>query len=279
MELRAAEISEIIKRQIQGYDKQVELRETGTVLSAGDGIARIYGLEGVASGELLLFPHDIYGLALNLEEDNVGAAVFGEVQAIREGDEVRRTGRIAEIPIGEAVLGRVVNALGQPLDGKGPIDTKNTQRIEIKAPQSGHVHQLSVHTVGGVIAAGEQIMLIVPDDDKLGVDMRVIPTDVDQLQGGQAVKLRFTAFNLRSTPQINGILRRVSADVQTDERSGKSYYVAHVDVAENELVRLGKLRVIPGMPVEAFVMTEEREAISYLLKPLMDQMQRALREE
>lgn len=134
MELRAAEISEIIKRQIQGYDKQVELRETGTVLSAGDGIARIYGLEGVASGELLLFPHDIYGIALNLEEDNVGAAVFGEVQAIREGDEVRRTGRIAEVPVGEALLGRVVNALGQPIDGKGPINTQNTQRIEIKAP-------------------------------------------------------------------------------------------------------------------------------------------------
>lgn len=134
MELRAAEISEIIKRQIQGYDKQVELRETGTVLSAGDGIARIYGLEGVASGELLLFPHDIYGIALNLEEDNVGAAVFGEVQAIREGDEVRRTGRIAEVPVGEALLGRVVNALGQPIDGKGPINTQSTQRIEIKAP-------------------------------------------------------------------------------------------------------------------------------------------------
>jgi F-type H+-transporting ATPase subunit alpha len=134
MELRAAEISEIIKRQIQGYDKQVELRETGTVLSAGDGIARIYGLEGVASGELLLFPHDIYGIALNLEEDNVGAAVFGEVQAIREGDEVRRTGRIAEVPVGEALPGRVVDALGQPIDGKGPINAQNTRRVELKAP-------------------------------------------------------------------------------------------------------------------------------------------------
>ena len=112
MELRAAEISEILKRQIQGYDKQIELRETGTVLSASDGIARIYGLDRVAAGELLQFPHDIYGLALNLEEDNVGAAVFGEVQAIREGDEVRRTGRIAEVPVGATMLGRVVNALG-----------------------------------------------------------------------------------------------------------------------------------------------------------------------
>src|SRR5262247_4154673 len=134
MELRAAEISEIIKRQIQGYDKQVELRETGTVLSTGDGIARIYGLDRVAAGELLQFPHDIYGLALNLEEDNVGAAVFGEIQAIREGDEVRRTGRIAEVPVGEALLGRVVNALGQPVDGKGPIATKQFSPIERLAP-------------------------------------------------------------------------------------------------------------------------------------------------
>src|SRR5882724_7265991 len=134
MELRAAEISEIIKRQIQGYGKQVELRETGTVLSAGDGIARIYGLDRVAAGELLQFPHDIYGLALNLEEDNVGAAVFGEIQAIKEGDEVKRTGRIAEVPVGEGLLGRVVNALGDPVDGKGPIKAADTRRIELKAP-------------------------------------------------------------------------------------------------------------------------------------------------
>src|SRR3989454_7130777 len=134
MELRAAEISEILKRQIQGYDKQIELRETGTVLSASDGIARIYGLDRVAAGELLQFPHNIYGLALNLEEDNVGAAVFGEMQAIKEGDEVRRTGRIAEVPVGETMLGRVVNAFGQPIHGKGPVDTTETRRIEVKAP-------------------------------------------------------------------------------------------------------------------------------------------------
>src|SRR5438034_11524552 len=111
MELRAAEISEIIKRQIQGYGKQVELRETGTVLSAGDGIARIYGLDRVAAGELLQFPHDIYGLALNLEEDNVGAAVFGEIQAIKEGGEVRRAGCITEAPVGHAMPSPVVNGL------------------------------------------------------------------------------------------------------------------------------------------------------------------------
>ncbi|MBX3024773.1 F0F1 ATP synthase subunit alpha [bacterium] len=134
MEIRAAEISDIIKRQIQEYQRDVEVRETGRVLSTGDGIARIYGLDKAAAGELLEFPHNIYGLVLNLEEDNVGAAIFGEAQEIREGDEVRRTGRIAEVPVGEALLGRVVDALGQPIDGKGPINTPHTRRIELKAP-------------------------------------------------------------------------------------------------------------------------------------------------
>ena len=134
MQIRAAEISDIIREQIRGYEKQLEVRETGIVLSTGDGIARIYGLDKVEAGELIEFPHDIFGLALNLEEDNVGAAIMGEAQLIKEGDEVRRTGRIAEVPVGDALLGRVVNALGQPVDGKGPIDTSSTRRIELKAP-------------------------------------------------------------------------------------------------------------------------------------------------
>ena len=134
MEIRAAEISEIIKRQIQEYEREVEVRETGRVLSTGDGIARIYGLDKAAAGELLQFPHGIYGIVLNLEEDNVGAAIFGEAHAIGEGDEVQRTGRIAEVPVGDALLGRVVDALGQAIDGKGPLNASETRRIELKAP-------------------------------------------------------------------------------------------------------------------------------------------------
>jgi len=143
MELRAEEISQIIKDQIENYEKKVEVSETGTILTVGDGIARIYGLENAMAGELLLFPHDIYGMVLNLEEDNVGAALFGEDIGIGEGDEVKRTGRIVEVPVGEALLGRVVNALGQPIDGKGSIDTDQARRVEIKAP--GIVDRQSVH--------------------------------------------------------------------------------------------------------------------------------------
>src|SRR5216110_2979330 len=134
MQIRAAEISDIIREQIKEYEKQLEVRETGMVLSCGDGIARIYGLDRAAAGELIEFPHGIYGIVLNLEEDNVGTAVLGGQEEIKEGDEVRRTGRIAEVPVGEALLGRVVNALGQPVDGKGAIKTTATRRIELKAP-------------------------------------------------------------------------------------------------------------------------------------------------
>src|SRR6202045_2022855 len=133
-EIRPAEISEILRNEIRGFEGSVAVRETGRVLSCGDGIARIYGLQNAALGELLEFPHGIFGMVLNLEEDNVGAALFGDPQAIRGGDEVKRTSRIAEVPVGEALLGRVVNALGQPIDEKGPIKASETRRIEIKAP-------------------------------------------------------------------------------------------------------------------------------------------------
>jgi F-type H+-transporting ATPase subunit alpha len=142
MQLRAEEISNIIKQQIKNYEKTIDVTETGTVLTVGDGIARIHGLSGAMAGELLSFPGDLIGIVLNLEEDNVGAAVFGEVQGIKEGDTVKRTGRIAEVPVGEALCGRVVNALGQPVDGKGPIESKERRRVEIKAP--GIVERQSV---------------------------------------------------------------------------------------------------------------------------------------
>jgi len=134
MEIRAEEISQVIRQQIQDFDKKVELSETGTVLSVGDGIARVYGVEKTMAMELLEFPGGIYGIALNLEEDNVGCAILGEDIHIKEGDVVKRTGRIAEVPVGEAVLGRVIDAVGQPIDGKGPLNAKEFRKIELKAP-------------------------------------------------------------------------------------------------------------------------------------------------
>ena len=133
-EIRADEISRILREQIKGYGKQVEVSETGTVLSTGDGIARVYGLEGVMAGELVEFPKELIGLVLNLEEDSVGVALMGEQQHLREGDVVKRTGRIADVPVGPEVVGRVLNALGEPIDGKGPVGGKERRKIEVKAP-------------------------------------------------------------------------------------------------------------------------------------------------
>jgi F-type H+-transporting ATPase subunit alpha len=143
MAIRAEEISEIIKSQINEYGRQVELAETGTVLSVGDGVAKVYGVEKAMAMELLEFPHGILGMVLNLEEDNVGVAVLGDVEHIKEGDTVKRTGRIAQVPVGDALLGRVVDGVGQPIDGEGPIDTKESSRIEVVAP--GIIARKGVH--------------------------------------------------------------------------------------------------------------------------------------
>ena len=143
MEIKAEEISQIIRKQIEEYDQKVSVVETGTVLTVGDGIARVYGLAGAMAGELLEFPHDVRGIVLNLEEDNVGVALLGEYERIRENDVVKRTGKIASVPVGDGLVGRVVNALGQPIDGKGPIAAKELRKVEIKAP--GIVARKSVH--------------------------------------------------------------------------------------------------------------------------------------
>jgi F-type H+/Na+-transporting ATPase subunit alpha len=134
MQLRAEEISNIIKQQIANYEQVRDVVETGTVLTVGDGIARVYGLSNAMAGELVEFPGGVAGMVLNLEEDNVGCALFGSDTGIKEGDTVKRTGKIVEVPVGPALLGRVVNALGQPVDGKGPLNSPHTRRVEIKAP-------------------------------------------------------------------------------------------------------------------------------------------------
>ncbi len=134
MQIKAEEISSIIKEKIKGFDQQVDVSQTGSVIQVGDGIAKIYGLDGAMAGEMLEFPGGLYGIALNLEEDNVGAVLMGDDVGIKEGDPVKRTGRIAEIPVGEALIGRVVNAIGQPIDGKGPINSQHSSRIEVVAP-------------------------------------------------------------------------------------------------------------------------------------------------
>ena len=222
MQIRAAEISDVIREQIKEFEKQLEVRETGVVLSAGDGIARIYGLDKAAAGELLEFPHSIYGIVLNLEEDNVGAAIFGEQQAIREGDEVRRTGRIAEVPVGEALLGRVVNALGQPVDGKGPIKTTATRRIELKAP--GIVArqpvreplQTGIKAIDAMIPIGRGQRELIIGDRQTGKTAIALDTIINQ-RGGDVCCFYIAIGQKRSTVAqvVDKLVREGAMDYTT----------------------------------------------------------------
>lgn len=151
-------------------------------------------------------------------------------------------------------------------------------RIDIRAPQDGTVHEATVHTVGGVVAGGEPLMLIVPDNGNLDVEVKVAPQDIDQLSIGQAANLRFSAFNQRTTPEVAGTVSRISADVTVDERTSASFYTVRVALDPSEKARLGEVTLVPGMPVEAFIKTGDRNVISYLSKPLTDQLAHAFRE-
>jgi HlyD family secretion protein len=152
------------------------------------------------------------------------------------------------------------------------------KRTDIRAPQDGVVFQSTANTVGGVVAAGDPIMLIVPETDTLLVEAKVDPKDIDKVQFGQPVLLRFSAFDIRTTPEINGTVARVAADTSADQRTGQTYYVVRIAMTPDEITRLGNVRLTPGMPVEAFIQTGQRTMLSYLIKPLHDQFMRAFRE-
>jgi len=217
MDIGTAEISRIIKEQIRDYEKTVEIQEVGTVLSTGDGIARVYGLDKVAAGELLEFPHGIFGVALNLEEDNVGAALFGETHMIKEGDIVKRTGRIAEVPVGKELVGRVVDALGEPIDGRGPIDSKARRRIELKAP--GIVArqpvkeplQTGLKAIDGMIPIGRGQRELIIGDRQTGKTAVAIDAIINQ-KGGDVVCIYVAIGQKRSTvAQVVDKLREAGA--------------------------------------------------------------------
>ncbi|WP_448956390.1 HlyD family type I secretion periplasmic adaptor subunit [Labrys neptuniae] len=199
-------------------------------------------------------------------------------------------GKIAEtelqiIQVDKDVVSEVSKDLREANDQIGAAVERKTaaedqlRRVDIRAPQDGMVLQSTVHTVGGVISAGDAIMMIVPQSDNLSVEAKVNPQDIDQVQIGQKTLLRFSAFNQRTTPELNATVSRVSPDTTADQRTGQSYYTIRVSIPPQELARLGDLRVIPGMPVETFVQTGDRTMLSYLVKPLRDQFMRAFREK
>ncbi|MFW6077507.1 MAG: F0F1 ATP synthase subunit alpha, partial [Hyphomicrobiales bacterium] len=186
MDIRAAEISAILKSQIKDFGKEAEVSEVGQVLSVGDGIARVYGLDNVQAGEMVEFPNGVRGMALNLEVDNVGVVIFGTDREIKEGDVVKRTGAIVEVPVGKALLGRVVDPLGNPLDGKGPIESDEIQRVDVKAP--GIIPRTSVNqpmstglkAIDALIPVGRGQRELIIGDRQTGKTAIVLDTILNQ---------------------------------------------------------------------------------------------------
>src|SRR6266571_4760655 len=257
MQIRAAEISDIIREQIKEYEKQLEVRETGMVLSCGDGIARIYGLDKAAAGELIEFPRGIYGIVLNLEEDNVGAAILGEQQEIKEGDELRRTGRIAEVPVGEALLGRVVNALGQPVDGKGPIKTSASRRIELKAPgivvrqPVKEPLQTGIKAIDAMIPIGRGQRELIIGDRQTGKTAIALDTIINQ-RGGDLICI-YVAVGQKASS--------IAEVVNILEQEGAMEHTIVVAVSAQDPAPLWYLAPFAGCAMGEYFMWEGKDAL------------------
>jgi len=256
-EITPSEISEILRNEIRGFEGSVAIRETGRVLSCGDGIARIYGLQNAAAGELLEFPHSIYGMVLNLEEDNVGAALFGDPQAIKEGDEVKRTGRIAEVPVGEAMLGRVVNSLGQPIDNKGPIQSNETRRIEIKAP--GIIKrqpvkeplQTGIKAIDSMLQIGRGQRELIIGDRQTGKTAIAIDAIINQR--GQNVQCIYVAIGQKRST--------VAQVVERLNRSGAMEYTTVVAATASEAAPLQFIAPYSGCTIGEYFRDSGRHAL------------------
>ena len=245
MKLKPEEISSVIKEQIERYASQLEVADVGTVIQVADGIARIHGLENAMQGELLEFPGEVYGMVLNLEEDNVGAVLLGDKRSINEGDTVKTTGRVVEVPVGDALLGRVVNALGQPIDGKGPIETEKYRQIERVA--SGVISRKSVDTplqtgikaIDSMVPIGRGQRELIIGDKQTGKTAIAIDTIINQK--GQGVKCIYVAIGQKAST--------VASLVKTLEEFGALSYTTVVVSTASELAPLQYIAPYAGCAI------------------------------
>ena len=245
MNLRPEEISSVIKEQIKRYAAQLEVADVGTVIQVADGIARIHGLDNAMQGELLVFPGEVYGMVLNLEEDNVGAVLLGAQRNVNEGDTVKTTGRVVEVPVGDAMLGRVVNALGQPIDGKGPIETNKYRQIERVA--SGVISRKSVDTplqtgikaIDSMVPIGRGQRELIIGDRQTGKTAIAIDTIINQK--GQGVKCIYVAIGQKAST--------VAALVKTLEEFGAMSYTTVVASTASELAPLQYIAPYAGCAI------------------------------
>ena len=257
MELRPEEISSIIKEQIKRYENKIDLQDVGTVIQVGDGIARIHGLEKCMAGELLQFEGDVYAMALNLEEDFVGAVMLGSDENIKEGDTVKRTGRIVEVPVGNQLLGRVLNALGQPIDGKGPINTDTFRPIETQAP--GIIERKSVHeplqtgikSIDSMIPIGRGQRELIIGDRQTGKTTIAIDTIINQ-KGKDVICIYVAIGQKRST---------VAQIVDTLEKAGAMDYTIVVAATASELAPLQYISPYAGCSMGEHFMHEGKHVL------------------
>jgi len=257
MQIKAEEISELIKRQISEFEKGVDVMEVGTVITVGDGIAKVYGLEKCMSGELLEFPGGVMGMALNLEEDNVGAVLFGDDTLIKEGDTVKRTGRIMEVPVGDAVIGRVVDGIGLPIDGKGPIATKEFRRVEVVAP--GIVKrqpvreplQTGIKAIDALIPIGRGQRELIIGDRQTGKTAVAIDTIINQ-KGGDVICIYVAIGQKRST---------VARVMKTLEEYGAMDYTVVVSASASDAASLQFIAPYTGCSIGEYFRDNGKHAL------------------
>lgn len=257
MHIKAEEISQIIRDQIKDFDKKVAMEEVGTVISAGDGIAKVYGLDNVMAGELVEFPGGVYGMTLNLEEDNVGVVVMGDYLGIKEGDTVKRTGKIASVPVGEELVGRVVNALGQPIDGKGPINAKKTDVIEKVAPGivlRKPVHepvQTGIKAIDSMIPIGRGQRELIIGDRQTGKTAIALDTIINQ-KGQNMICVYVAIGQKRST---------VAQVVQTLEEHGAMDYTIVVAATASDPAPLQFIAPLAGCTMGEYFRDNGKHAL------------------
>jgi HlyD family secretion protein len=266
-----------LREEIRGLEAQVQAKrkQVGLINQELEGVEKLYKQNLVPITRLTSLQRE--ASRLDGEEGQLVAQIASskgriaeiELQIIQLGQELKRD-VATELRDTQAKIGEYVERKVAAED--------QLKRIDLRAPQDGFVHQLSVHTVGGVINAGEPVMLIVPQADSLVVEARIAPQDIDQVHAGHEVTLRFSAFSQRTTPEILGTLSRVSADLTREAQTNMSFYTVRITISEEELKKLEGKMLVPGMPVEAFIQTGSRTALSYLIKPFEDQIARAFKE-
>jgi HlyD family secretion protein len=266
-----------LKQQVTGITEQIEAKgeEIALIEEELQGVLELWKKHLIAFNRVTSLKRDAArlggerGQLIAAKAEAGGKISEVELQIIQVDEDARS--KVAE-ELSE-VRGKIAELSERKIGAEDQL-----KHIDIRAPQTGRVHELAVHTVGGVITPGETIMLIVPDSDMLNVQAKISPNDIDELRADQPVLLRFSAFNMRTTPQLNGKVIWIAADQTEDQHTGTSYYTVRIAVPESEVARLNGLKVIPGMPVEAFIQTGSRTMVSYLLKPLTDQIMRTFRE-